>query len=1006
MQSARRLIHGSRLWALWTFIGRIIGFAREVLLASAFGTSAPASALVIAQTIPNLSRALVSEEVARGALLPVLSEELAAEDDGDHRAWALTRAFAAASTLILLVVSLAVALTASLTVGLIAHGNAAQGQAVELLRILVPLVVLNGAIAAASGYLVAQRRFGAAGAGAALFNLPLVLALVLVAHLTIVEAALLIVAGALFQALYQILAARRLAPRRAAVVNRAQLKMVFRLSLPVALALGAANFSGLIDIAFSSGVAAGAPAAFDKAFRVMLVPYSVFAVAVAVVAMPSLVEAALARDGRFADELLAATRLQAALLATPAVVVGVWATPIVRFVFERGAFDTSSTKLTSNALAGMAFVLPALGLSLLGTRAWLSQKRAWIPAAAGVAGMALNALLDWVLVTPLGLFGLGLATAVVHASVGVVLLVTAVPKPRRFALRFASFAARLGLVNGVAAAAAGGILWGGTSVPRVMAAIVGGVVVLALLARLFGVSEYELLFRSLSGRLFGMRSGRRQLKLRLRLHALHAYLAVILISGCAGFFVSATPLLPWSHWRQLFFEWPAFGAVWAGFSGLAVLLYFCSILLFGEARWAVPKAVVSASVALLLLGFAALQLSRVLQERGWPILSTQTVAPLTYGADAFLIGALGCFVLSLGVLLGSRVRRGDDARTVSVNQGAWASTTPVAGGLFALGMLGVLIVISTTHRVALFSQNIDAIRYSQGKGVGYASLLEYELLACACLAGAALLLGARKPLLAFLVAASVVSLVVFRADRTPIVFVVLMLGFVRAFSGHRFRRAGAVVIPVVLALAVAGLGVARLQSSAGPVTRQQAIARSLFDVAPEFREQAYVYHLFPQEAPFFGWRSVQEALSSVFPSGVLRVAGINKQTVYGDNSHDYVRVMNALGLYRVTKPLRTGLIGELWTDFGLPGALTGLFLFGVLVSLLRFRPTSSAVSVVRQAMTASLLVFALVTPIAALLPLALMLLLPMSLIDALVSASARSPGGEAVRSTAREAAIA
>ena len=82
---------------------RIAEFVRKILMASTFGTSSAASALVIAQTVPNLARTLVSEEVARGALLPVIAED---EHFGrSDRADALSRSVALWTTAIMLGVS-------------------------------------------------------------------------------------------------------------------------------------------------------------------------------------------------------------------------------------------------------------------------------------------------------------------------------------------------------------------------------------------------------------------------------------------------------------------------------------------------------------------------------------------------------------------------------------------------------------------------------------------------------------------------------------------------------------------------------------------------------------------------------------------------------------------------------------------------------------------------------------------------------------------------------------
>ena len=131
----------------------------------------------------------------------------------------------------------------------------------------------------------------------------------------------------------------------------------------------------------------------------------VFAVAIGVVALPSLARAALDR-GDFDGELVRAVRLQAVILLPLAVATALLADDIVDIAYERGAFNEASSALTSDALVGVAVALPALGLSLVGTRAWISRRRPWTPALVATVGLVLNAGLDAALIGPLGVMGI------------------------------------------------------------------------------------------------------------------------------------------------------------------------------------------------------------------------------------------------------------------------------------------------------------------------------------------------------------------------------------------------------------------------------------------------------------------------------------------------------------------------------------------------------------------------------------------------------------------------
>ena len=276
-----------------------------------------------------------------------------------------------------------------------------------------------------------------------------------------------------------------------------QLRLVGSLAIPVALALGASAFSGLVDTAFSTLVGSGGPAALDKAIRLILVPYGVFAVAIGVIVMPAFVRARVEGDSTFDSELVQAVRLQASILVPAGLLVGLLAHSIVHIVYERGSFNADSARLTSHALVGMAFVLPAFGLGLIGSRAWLSRKRPWFPATLMAVGVGLNAFLDWLLLPWLGLFGIGLATAIVHTVVGGVLVITAARNAPSVVRQLSSFFARLAVVLGVSAGAsilAGSVFFRGSS--STAAAAVAAVTSIVVLCRLVDVDDYRHLISS------------------------------------------------------------------------------------------------------------------------------------------------------------------------------------------------------------------------------------------------------------------------------------------------------------------------------------------------------------------------------------------------------------------------------------------------------------------------------------------------------------------------------
>jgi putative peptidoglycan lipid II flippase len=505
----RRFLRSTALVGVLTLLSRVTGFVREVLVAAAFGTSAAASALVLAQTVPNLSRSLASEEVAQGTLVPTLSGM--SEAERQHEGWRLIWlsgliATGVLAVLYLLVVAFAGQLTRAIAPGL---DTAGVDQTTELLQLLAPVILFNGCLGAGSAYLVSERRFGFVGLSAVFSNVPVLVGLFAFPGLSVDTVAVLLVAGYALQAAFLgvcsvSVRSRATRGRPRLPIDRARLRRdlgrVALLAPPIVLSLCMANFSGLVDMAFGSLAGSAAPAALDKAFRLMLLPYGVFAVAIGIVALPSLATAAQPGGG-FDDELVRTLRFLAAILVPVAVATGLLADDLVGLAYERGEFDAASRALTADALVGFAFALPALGLSLIGTRAWISKRRPWPPAAAAFLGLLLNAALDALLIGPVGVAGIGLATAAAHATVGLLLIFTACDDRALTRRRLGELLGRLGGLVAVATVVGVGVSAALAPLPAGLAHLAGavaGAAVLLLAAPRFGVSDYQVILSMFS----------------------------------------------------------------------------------------------------------------------------------------------------------------------------------------------------------------------------------------------------------------------------------------------------------------------------------------------------------------------------------------------------------------------------------------------------------------------------------------------------------------------------
>jgi len=104
------------------------------------------------------------------------------------------------------------------------------------------------------------------------------------------------------------------------------------------------------------------------------------------------------------------------LIITPIVAgVAVLREPIIRLLFQRGAFNLSSSHDTALALLGYLGAVYATGLANLPYRAFVAVKDVWTGIRIGLAGAVLLVVLDFVLSAWLGFVGLALAYSLMSA---------------------------------------------------------------------------------------------------------------------------------------------------------------------------------------------------------------------------------------------------------------------------------------------------------------------------------------------------------------------------------------------------------------------------------------------------------------------------------------------------------------------------------------------------------------------------------------------------------------
>jgi putative peptidoglycan lipid II flippase len=407
------------IFSILTAVSRVAGLGREIVAASFFGTSGPASAFTIAFLVPNLVANLFAQAALSAAFVPVFTDLL---QQGRRR-----EALRLASTLFWIMLIALGAITAFfvLSAGVVMplftgptfHG-ALDSLTVGLAQVLFPVVLLLGLTGLLVGILQSYEHFTIPALAPAVWNVVIVVALVLLRphfhgedQIYAYAIGILIATGV--QLAMALAALGRIDFRLQFSIDwhDPRIRQIFMLMLPVTIGLGIVNLDQLINAAFGTLVSEHAPRAIENAFRIYMLPQGIFSVAVATVLFPTLSRMAARRDPGGMRRAVGIGMRQINLLLIPAAAfIAVLTTPIVRLVFQRGAFGAESTHLVSIALFWFAFSLPFGGLNLLLTRTFFAVQRPWIPTSLAALNMIVDIVVSLALYKPLGIAGLIIGT--------------------------------------------------------------------------------------------------------------------------------------------------------------------------------------------------------------------------------------------------------------------------------------------------------------------------------------------------------------------------------------------------------------------------------------------------------------------------------------------------------------------------------------------------------------------------------------------------------------------
>jgi putative peptidoglycan lipid II flippase len=425
-----RLIRSTGLVAASTLASRVLGLARDMLMAALFSANGATDAFYAAFRVPNLARRLVTEGVLTVTFIPVYTDYYMTRGSRDAMELAqktMTTVLAAGAAAAATGVLFAPVLVPVLAMGF--EDQAQIGRTVVMFRIMFPYVAVAGVLALCMGVLNSHRRFFAPAFAPVLLNVGIISGILLSGRffadpLYAVSAG--VMAGGVLQIILQIPFMVRAGFRMKLSLNirHPELGRIFRNGFLGIAGMGIHQVNILVATLLGSYLADGSISYIYFSDRLHELVLGVTVISIGTVMLPEM-SAQAARDDTVA--LIGSYRASvrsALFFAVPAtaalMIIGL---PIISVLLMHNRFTAVEAGMTFRALFYASAGIVGLALVRLTAPVFFTLGDARTPFAAAAVSFVVNATCGWALMrTPLRHAGLTLAAAIA-ATVQAALLV-------------------------------------------------------------------------------------------------------------------------------------------------------------------------------------------------------------------------------------------------------------------------------------------------------------------------------------------------------------------------------------------------------------------------------------------------------------------------------------------------------------------------------------------------------------------------------------------------------
>ena len=407
----KSIVKSTVMVSIFVILCKLLGFAREAIIAALYGANASTDAFFFAQGMPGSIFPSVCNSISTAFTSLYVSKKITSKkEDSD----------AYASKMIVFAVTIGICLSligvflSPIIVPVFSPGFSGDQKtlAIELTRITMGAFFLIMIQYMVNSVLQSNQKFLSTQIGNIMYNIVVVVLTIVFGSSKDMHLLSWIVVGGLACNVLVITVSSRKVIRFKYTpgIWNVETRELVKLALPIILGNSVVQLNNIVDKALASGLSEGSISSLNYANTINVLVISVFITSLSTVLYPSLAEKVSTDANEFVHSTQNTIVILTAILVPISSLLILDSNSIISIVFERGSFNKNAVVSTASVLMYYSPYLIFSGAREVLTRAFFAKKDTKTPMINSAIGVGLNIVFSVMLVRIIGLRGLAAGT--------------------------------------------------------------------------------------------------------------------------------------------------------------------------------------------------------------------------------------------------------------------------------------------------------------------------------------------------------------------------------------------------------------------------------------------------------------------------------------------------------------------------------------------------------------------------------------------------------------------